>query len=102
MPKLQYDQLVSVRQYIKSDPPTQTFHNHKQQLMGYPSVVWQQQMEKATQKKTYPNCGTCGKTNYPEERYWQATGAHLKPKRTRPEDSVDNDPDSKASKPHQK
>ena len=60
------------------------------------------QQGKTTQKKTYPKCGTCGKTNYPEERYWQATGAHLKPKRTRPEDSADNDPDSKASKPHQK
>ena len=38
-PRLQYDQLVSVRQYIRSDPPTKTFYNYKQQLMGYPSVV---------------------------------------------------------------
>ena len=45
-PRLQYNQLVSVRQYIKSDPPTKNFHNYKQQLMGYPSVVWQQQMDK--------------------------------------------------------
>ena len=42
-PRLQYDQLDSVRLYIRSDPPTQTFHNYNQQLMGYPSVVccWQ-------------------------------------------------------------
>ena len=46
-PRLQYNQLVSVRQSIKSDPPTKNFHNDKQQLMGYPSVVWQQQMDKA-------------------------------------------------------
>ena len=31
-----------------SDPPTKTFHEYQQQLMSYPSVVWQQQMEKAT------------------------------------------------------
>ena len=53
------------------------------------------QQGKTTQKKTYPNCG---KTNHPEERCWQGAGAHLKPKRTRPEDSSDNDPDSKTLK----
>ena len=47
-PRLQYNQLVSVRQYIKSDPPTRSFHKYEQQLMGYPSVVWQQQLAKAT------------------------------------------------------
>ena len=56
------------------------------------------QRGKTTQKKTYPECGTCGNTNHPEERCWQGAGAHLKPKRTRPEDSSDNDTDSKASK----
>ena len=60
------------------------------------------QKGKPTQKKTYPKCSTCGKTNHPEERCWQGAGAHLKPKRTRPEDASDNDPDSKASKPHYK
>ena len=57
------------------------------------------QQGKTTQKKTYPKCGTCGKTNHPEERCWQGAGAQLKPSRTRPEDSSDNDPDSKALKP---
>ena len=52
-----------------------------------------------TQKKTYPKCGTCGKTNHPEKRCWQGAGAHLKPKRTSPEDSSNNDSDSKAPKP---
>ena len=56
------------------------------------------QQGKTTQKKTYPKCGTCGETNHPEERCWQGAGAHLKPKRTRPEDSSDNDPDSKTLK----
>ena len=56
------------------------------------------QQGKTTQKKTYPKCGTCGKTNHPEERCWQGAGAHLKPKPTKPEDSSDNDPDSKTLK----
>ena len=60
------------------------------------------QQGKSTQKKVYPKCGSCGKTNHPEERCWQGAGAHLNPKRTRPEDPSDNDPDSKASKPHYK
>ena len=54
------------------------------------------QQGKSTQKKTYPECGTCGKKNHPEERCWQGAGAHLKPKRTRPEDSNDNKPNPKA------
>ena len=49
-----------------------------------------------TEKKTYPECGTWGKTNHPEERCWQGAGAHLKAKRNRPDDSSDNNPDSKA------
>ena len=60
------------------------------------------QQGKSTQKKTYPECGTCGKKNHPEERCWQGAGAHLKPKRTRPEDSNDNKPNSKAQKPQTK
>ena len=60
------------------------------------------QRGKSTQKKVYRKSGTCGKTNHPEERCWQGAGAHLKPKRTSPEDPSDNDPDSKASKPHYK
>ena len=60
------------------------------------------QQGKSTQKKTYPECGTCGKKNHPEERCWQGAGAHLKPKRTRAEDSNDNKPNSKAQKPQTK
>ena len=60
------------------------------------------QQGKQTQKKTYPECGTCGKKNHPEERCWQGAGAHLKPKRTRPEDSTDNMPNPKAQKPQNK
>ena len=48
LPRLQCTQLVSVRLYIRSDLPCKTFHIYQQQLMGYPSVVWQQQMEEAT------------------------------------------------------
>ena len=57
------------------------------------------QQGKQTQKKTYPECGTCGKKNHPEERCWQGAGAHLKPKRTRPDDANDGKPTSKAQKP---
>ena len=60
------------------------------------------QQGKSTQKKTYPECGTCGKKNHPEERCWQGGGAHLKPKRTRPEDSTENKPNPKAQKPQTK
>ena len=60
------------------------------------------QQGKSTQKKTYPECGTCGKKNHPEERCWQGAGAHLKPKRTRPDDSTENKPNPKAQKPQTK
>ena len=60
------------------------------------------QQGKSTQKKAYPECGTCGKKNHPEERCWQGAGAHLKPKRTRSEDSNDNKPNSKAQNPQNK
>ena len=55
---------------------------------------------KPIQLKTYPRRGTCCKTNHTEERRWQGAGAHLKPKRTRPEDSSDSNPESKAPKAH--
>ena len=32
------------------------------------------QQGKSTQKKVYPKCGSCGKTNHPEERCWQGKG----------------------------
>ena len=60
------------------------------------------QQGKQTQKKTYPECGTCGKKNHPEESCWQCAGAHLKPKGTRSQDSTDNKPNSKAQKPQNK
>ena len=60
------------------------------------------QQGKQTQKKTYPECGTCGKKNHLEERCWQGAGAHLKPKRTRPDDANDGKPNSKAQKPQNK
>ena len=57
------------------------------------------QQGKPTQKKVCPECGTCGNKNHPEERCWQGAGAHLKPKRTRLEDSSDSNQDSKIQKP---
>ena len=57
------------------------------------------QKGKPTQKKVHPECRTCGKKNHPEERCWQGAGAHLKPKRTRPEVPSDRNPDSKMQKP---
>ena len=54
---------------------------------------------KVTPKKAYPKCGIYGKKNHSEQRCWLGAGAHLKPKRIRPEDSSDNNPDSKVQKP---
>ena len=36
-----------MRQYVISDPPTIVYHSHQTLNTGIPSVVWQQQMEKA-------------------------------------------------------
>ena len=36
-----------MRQYVVSDPPTIVYHSHQTSNTGNPSVVWQQQMEKA-------------------------------------------------------
>ena len=33
-PQLQRYHLVSVRQFVKPDPPAKTFHENQQQLMG--------------------------------------------------------------------
>ena len=61
------------------------------------------QKGKPQPKKTYPECGTCGKTNHPEERCWKGAGAHLKPKRNRTDDSKDDSSEPKNPKPtHQK
>ena len=38
---------MSVRQYVISDPPIITFRHHIKDTNGTPSVVWQQQMERA-------------------------------------------------------
>ena len=54
---------------------------------------------KKPQRPTYPECPTCGKKNHPVERCWKGAGAHLRPKRTRPEDKADeNSGDKKLSK----
>ena len=54
-----------------------------------------------TQKKTYPECSTCGKTNHPEERCWKGAGAHLRPKRNKPDDTSDaTTSEPKAQKPN--
>ena len=53
---------------------------------------------KKPQRPTYPECPTCGKKNHPVERCWKGAGAHLRPKRTRPEDKADeNSGDEKLS-----
>ena len=54
---------------------------------------------KKPQRPTYPECPTCGKKNHPVERCWKGAGAHLRPKRTRPEDKADDtSADEKSSK----
>ena len=56
MPRLQIHDSMSVRQYVISDPPIITFRHYIKDTTGTPSVVWQQQMEKAyikTYKQVY-------------------------------------------------
>ena len=54
---------------------------------------------KKTQRPTYPECPTYKKTNHPAELCWKGAGAHLRPKRTRPEDKADETSgDEKSSK----
>ena len=54
---------------------------------------------KKPQRPTYPECPTCGKKNHPAERCWKGAGAHLRPKRTQPEDIADETSgDEKSSK----
>ena len=47
MPRLQWADYTSVRQYVISDPPAIVYHSHQTLNTGYPSFVWQQQMRKA-------------------------------------------------------
>ena len=42
-------------------------------------------------KKEYPKCPTCDKTNHPAERCWKGAGAHLKPKNFKLEDAKQDD-----------
>ena len=46
-PRLQWADHTSVRQYVRSDPPTIVYHSHQTLNTVIPSVVWQQQMGKA-------------------------------------------------------
>ena len=54
LPRLEHQHIVSVQQYVRSDPPTKVFQGYQIQMMGYTSVVWQQQMDK-TILITYKN-----------------------------------------------
>ena len=47
MPRLQICDRMLIRQYVISDPPNVTYKQHYSDITGKPSVVWQQQMEKA-------------------------------------------------------
>ena len=56
LPRLQIHDYMSVRQHVISDPPMITFRHYIKDTNGTPSVVWQQQMEKAyikTYKEVY-------------------------------------------------
>ena len=45
---------------------------------------------KKPHRQTYPPCETCGEKNYPTERCWQGTGAHVHPERTQPCDKAND------------
>ena len=72
-----------------------SYSNHMNSIVRANTVNGQNSADVSSQTE----CGTCGKKNHPEERCWQVAGAHLKPKRTRSEDSNDNKLNSKAQKP---
>ena len=46
-PRLQWADYTSRRQYVISEPPTIVYHSQQTSNTKIPSVVWQQQMEKA-------------------------------------------------------
>ena len=48
----------------------------------------QRRNEGQDNKKEYPKCPTCVKTNHPAERCWKGAGAHLKPKNLKLEDTT--------------
>ena len=48
----------------------------------------QRRNEGQDNKKEYPKCPTCDKTNHPAERCWKGAGAHLKPKNLKLEDTT--------------
>ena len=50
-PRLQRADYTSVRQDVMSDPPTIVYVCHQTLNTGIPSVVWQQQMEKAYNRR---------------------------------------------------
>ena len=47
LPRFQIHDYMSVRQYVVSDPPTIKYSQKIKDTKGIPTVVWQQQMEKA-------------------------------------------------------
>ena len=47
LPRLQIHEYMSVRQYVISDPPIIIYSQKIEDTKGIPTVVWQQQMEKA-------------------------------------------------------
>ena len=51
-PRLQIHDYMSVRKYVISDPPMIDFRHYIKNTNDTPSVVWQQQMEKAYMKPT--------------------------------------------------
>ena len=60
-PRLQWSSYTSVRQYVISDPSPKVYHSHQTLNTGIPSVVWQQQMEKAYTRR-YNNMHIIQKT----------------------------------------
>ena len=57
-------------------------------------------LEKSSYEESVAHRRTRGKTNHPEERCLHGARAHLEPKYDRPENSSDNNPESKAPKAH--
>ena len=69
---------MSVRQYVVSDPPIIKFRQHIKDTNGIPSIVWQQQMEKA-HIKTYKTAHVDRRDRYYEKDYTKDFETQFRP-----------------------
>ena len=77
-PRLQINDYMSVRQSVISDPPITKFRQNIKDTNGIPSIVWQQQMEKAY-FKTYKTAHNNRPDRYYEKYYTKDFETQFRP-----------------------